>query len=426
MTTNAGLFESQRLRMDDAIALTIDSLRTHGERHRHWSIAWSGGKDSTALLTLTVHLIRSGEVPAPETLTVLYADTRMELTPLVIAAASIRNQLQTLHLPGVGLDVRTVMAPLDKRFFVYMLGRGVPPPNNNTFRWCTRQIKVEPMAAELARLFPQRGEKLLMLTGVRQGESAIRDGRIAMSCGRDGAECGQGWYQESLPDALCDTLAPMLHWRVCHVWDWLRIFAPSAEYGSWATGIIADAYGGDEAEEINARTGCIGCPLASRDTALDAVLARPEWSYLAPLKHLRPLYRELRLPHNRLRKSGGERRGDGSLVANQCRMGPLTIEAREMALSEVLSIQFSCNLLAAVTDRPAIDILNTEESARIRELIALRTWPQKWSGDEPRADELFEDVLPDGSIQRVLFPAEPVPAPQLETRNSPLETEGSK
>jgi DNA sulfur modification protein DndC len=39
--------------------------------------------------------------------------------------------------------------------------------------------------------------------------------------------------------------------------------------------MIADAYGGDEAEEINARTGCTGCPLASEDKALDTILSNP-------------------------------------------------------------------------------------------------------------------------------------------------------
>lgn len=36
--------------------------------------------------------------------------------------------------------------------------------------------------------------------------------------------------------------------------------------------MIADAYGDGEAEEINARTGCIGCALAHEDKALDSVL----------------------------------------------------------------------------------------------------------------------------------------------------------
>ena len=160
------LFGDRRLQMDDSIKLTVESLSLYGPRHDHWCVAWSGGKDSTALVTLLVHLIESGRVPRPKRLTVLYADTRMELLPLWISAAQIREQLQAR-----GIEIRTVMAPLDKRFFVYMLGRGVPPPNNTTLRWCTRQIKIDPMVAELARIAVDK--QVLMLTGVRQGESAI-------------------------------------------------------------------------------------------------------------------------------------------------------------------------------------------------------------------------------------------------------------
>lgn len=397
MTRQVNLFGGQRLQMTQSIQLTIDSLLTYGPSHEHWALAWSGGKDSTTLLTLVIYLIDTGKVPRPKTLTVFYADTRLELLPLWIAARDIRDELADR-----GIEVRVVMAPMDKRFLVYMLGRGVPPPNNNTLRWCTRQIKIDPMAAELRRLHGERGVKVLMLTGVRQGESAIRDGRIAMSCGRNGAECGQGWYQETLPDQLCDTLAPLLHWRVCHVWEWLKHWAPLAEFGDWSTAMLADAYGGDEAEEINARTGCVGCPLAELDTALDAVVANPLWSYLAPLKRLRPLWRELRKPAVRLRKRGLELRKDGTPAANPQRMGPILLEVRERALADVLAIQAECNAGAAAAGRPLVDILNAEEEARIRELLAAGTWPDGWDGDEAIGDELLDKVFADGSVQPLL------------------------
>lgn len=391
------LFGSRRLQMTESIQLTIDSLNAYGPTHKHWAIAWSGGKDSSTLVTLVVYLIETGKVARPETLTVLYADTRMELLPLSFAAQEIRDELAER-----GIDCRTVMAPMDKRYFVYVLGRGVPPPNNNTLRWCTRQIKIDPMAAALKELHGARGEKVLMLTGVRQGESAIRDGRIAMSCSRDGAECGQGWYQETLPGALCDTLAPLLHWRVCHVWEWLKHWAPTVEFGDWSTRVIADAYGGDEAEEKNARTGCVGCPLANQDTALDSVIATPAWAYLAPLKELRPLYRELREPRHRLRKAGRERLKGGGYARNPQRMGPLLLASREMALARVLDIQARCNAAARAQGRPLVDLINGEEEARIRELIAAKTWPEKWTGDEPTADVLLESVFADGTVQPLL------------------------
>jgi DNA sulfur modification protein DndC len=238
---------------------------------------------------------------------------------------------------------------------------------------------------------------MLMLTGVRIGESAARDARIALSCSRDGAECGQGWYQQSTPEAVADTLAPLLHWRVCHVWDWLTFDAP--RFG-FPTVPIAEVYGGDEAEEISARTGCIQCPLASRDSALDHLLTKDAWSYLTPLKELRPLYESLRLPKYRLRKDGSERRKDGTVPKNLMRMGPLTLEARAWALERVLSIQERIN---AAADRQPVDLINGAELARIRELIAAGTWPDGWTGDEIHADVLVPEVMADGVTQALLL-----------------------
>ncbi|WP_229728584.1 phosphoadenosine phosphosulfate reductase domain-containing protein [Hymenobacter glacieicola] len=392
---------SRRLNMRDSIEMTANSLNAYGELHKHWSVAWSGGKDSTATLTVLIWMLDAGLVKRPETLTVLFADTRMELTPLMAAAQDIISDLRER-----GIEVRTVMAPLDKRFLVYILGRGIPPPNNNTLRWCTRQIKVDPMTAELRSLYAERGEKILTITGVRQGESAVRDKRILMSCGKNGAECGQGWYQETLPGNLTDTLAPLLHWRVCHVWEWLRTWAPKSKFGDWSTKLLAEAYGGDEAEEVNARTGCMGCPLASKDTALENIVTRPGWEYLKPLLGLKPIYRWLREPSQRIRKAGLEKLKSGKNSKNPQRMGPITLEARLEALERILAIQAEVNRGADAAGRKRVDILNAEEEARIRELIALNTWPQRWTGEEPLATEVLPTVYADGTVQPLLFHAD--------------------
>lgn len=378
----------------EAVELTLASLRAYWPRHQHVAVAWSGGKDSTATLTLLIHLIDAGHLPQPEVLYVFYADTRQELPPIQLAADLVMAKLRERNW----IKVIVVRAPLEKRFMVYILGRGVPPPNNNTLRWCTRQIKVEPMATALGEAIAQLPGTALMITGVREGESAVRDGRIAMSCSKDGAECGQGWYQQVLPEAKgvrgrIATLAPILHWRVCTVWDWLKVFAPRPAFGGWPVAILADAYGGDDATEINARTGCIGCPLAARDTALEVIVQMPAWQHLTPLLELKPLYRWMRKPQQRLRKSGVERLKNGEIAKNPQRMGPLTLEARAEALDRILDIQ----------RRARVDLINAEEEARIRELIAARTFPDKWSGDEPRADTWLDAVLPSGAVQPILF-----------------------
>lgn len=390
------LFEEERLTLDKAIKLTIQSLSTYGSNYKHWIASFSGGKDSSTTVTLIAHLIQSGQIPRPKSFSVYFADTRLELPPLYASAMEILAQMRSL-----GFNTKVVMAPLDKRFFVYVLGRGVPPPSN-TFRWCTGSIKVDPMtkAIESHKLSLLPDERMLMLTGVRLGESAARDQRISISCSKNGGECGQGWFQ-NLTAPQIDTLAPILHFRQCHVWDWLWLEAPALGF---STTQVAEAYGGGElADEIGARTGCIGCPLASRDVALDVVIKQPQWSYLAPLQQLRPIYKWMRRFDNRLQKDGTETRKDGSLVKNPGRKGPLTLTAREEALEKILAIQRQVNSKAIVLNRPQISLINAQEESRIRELIAAKTFPNGWSGTEPRGDVLLPEVYPDGSVQPLLF-----------------------
>lgn len=391
------MFEDERLTLADSIDLTRQSLLAYADRYRHWALAFSGGKDSTELVRRVITLIECNQIPAPASLIVLYSDTRQEIPPLQIGAMQVLDAVRRR-----GFQAQVVLPALDDRYFVYMLGRGVPPPNNNTLRWCTPQIKVEPMVNALRSLREQAGEKLLMLTGVRIGESAVRDQRIALSCGKNGAECGQGWFQETTPESVADTLAPLLHWRVCHVWDDLLFHAPAE---GWPTALLAQVYGGDEAEELNARTGCIGCPLAEKDLALDHVICLPDWDYLAPLKRLKPLYRELREFKHRKQKDG-ERNKGGELSKNPNRKGPLTLAARAWALGIVLGIQAEINATADRLGRPRIDLIDAEEEARIRELIARRTYPNKWSDGDPDATELIPQIVAEGVEQPLLFTLE--------------------
>lgn len=369
MRQQQSLFDGIRTSLEDSIDTSLASLRTYGERYQHWALAYSGGKDSTALVTFVTWAIKTGQIPAPESLTILYADTRMELPPLQRSAIDLLGLFQKQ-----GFNARVVLPEMEDRFFVYMLGLGVPPPTNR-FRWCTPKLKIEPMHRALAGLRESAGEKLLMLTGVRMGESAARDARIAVSCSKDTGECGQGWMQVQTPEALADTLAPLLHWRLCHVYDWLY-FDP-AGHGYHATG-VADVYGEDDV-----RTGCIECNLASQDTALIRLVRKAAWAHLAPLFELKPLYAELKQARWRKRKIEAERRQDGEWNTNVQRMGPITMEGRAYGLDRVLDIQ----------NRAGVDLVSTEEEAHIRQMWADNRWPRKWSADDADATTLVDAVI---------------------------------
>ncbi|HRW07377.1 MAG TPA: phosphoadenosine phosphosulfate reductase family protein [Caldilineaceae bacterium] len=392
MRNQLSFFDDIKTTLDDSIELSIESLKVHAQRYRHWCVSYSGGKDSTATVILIAWAIKNKLIPAPETLHILYADTRLELIPLQQAALKLLDVLSR-----EGLYTKVVTPALDERFFVYMFGYGVPP-SSNVFRWCTPQLKIKPMMSELYQIACDLGfgkmiqnesdlghkflsfekEKILTITGVRLGESVARDARIASSCSKDSGECGQGWMQAEAPQSVTDTLAPLLHWRLCHIYDWLYL---DDRHGYDVSG-IAELYG-----EEDIRTGCMGCPLISHDIALERLVKRPKWQHLAPLLELKPLYRQLKLAKNRLRKVDPEVRKDGQISRNIQRLGPLTMDTRAFGLEQVLDIQRRAN----------VDLINADEQARIYELWAANAWPRKWDGTEITGDMLIDILTVTGS-----------------------------
>lgn len=395
MRKQLNLFDDQRLTFERAIDLTIDNLLNYGSQYKHWAVSYSGGKDSTTVVTLLAWLIRSGRIPRPESINVMYCDTGLEITPLHLNALTLLERLRQ-----EGFNCEVIRPKLDDRFFVYMLGRGVPPPQPG-FRWCVGNLKLEPMENYLRSLEEKLGERFLTLTGVRVGESAARDQRIAIACTKDGAECSQGHLQYSRQaHKSSDLCHPIIHWRVCQVWDWLNFHAPSEGF---ETSLMAETYGGDEAEEINARTGCTKCNVAKRDMALEYLSTTPKWSYLAPLHRLRDVYHNLSMPYSRHRKLGGERNADGSFCKNQNRLGPLTMESRQWGLEQVLAIETEVNTEALKRGMPTVTLIYPEELERIHWSWNQGLYPQKWSGDEPIGSEWVDQYYADGSIQPLLW-----------------------
>lgn len=400
--TQLGIYDGIRITFDECVQMTVDSINRIEGMYDTWVLMWSGGKDSTTMVTIIIQLIATGQIKPPKHLKIFISDTRMELIPLWMNAVEIISQLRDRQF-----DVEIVMGDIDNRFWVYMLGYGVPPPSN-TFRWCTPKLKIDPSTQRLERYMAElngttdqtKWKKALLMTGVRIGESAARDARINISCSKDGSECGQGHYHHISKNWL-DRLAPVIHWRTCIIWDWLKLFAPMKKYGGWQTAMLAEAYG--DGEDINTRTGCIGCNLASKDKALLAIIKLPQWAYLKPLLKIRDLYAWMKSPEQRLRKVGYQVTKAGKGAPNQNRMGPLTFDARKEGLYRLKTIIEEVNSEARRLGRPEIDILNQEEEKRIYWHWENQSWPQGWEGTEPIATESFIQFFKDGSYQPDLF-----------------------
>lgn len=77
MKNQQSFFDNTRNSLDESIEMSLASIAAYGQRYRQWCIAYSGGKDSSATVTFVAWAIRHKLVPAPESLFVLYSDTRL-------------------------------------------------------------------------------------------------------------------------------------------------------------------------------------------------------------------------------------------------------------------------------------------------------------------------------------------------------------
>ena len=116
---------------------------------RPWIIGFSGGKDSTALLQLVwlaikqvPHDLRSREVH------VVCNDTMVEnpvVTEYVFGVLELIEKAAVQQ--GLPIEVHKTIPRLEDSFWVNIVGRGYPVPNN-AFRWCTDKMKIKPTSKE--------------------------------------------------------------------------------------------------------------------------------------------------------------------------------------------------------------------------------------------------------------------------------------
>lgn len=375
--TEAG--RAMRLSLAEAQQLTIQSLQAYAYDKTTWVVGFSGGKDSTALATFLDYAFSNGQLKRPENLIIAYSDTLMELPSLEYGAHALLNKLQ-----GKGWQVRRSKPQLEvkdqrtERFFVTMLGKGYPPPNNR-FRWCTDRMKGQKIDGMYKAIAEEYGNDYIGFDGIRKGESAVRDRVITTSCSVGDGECGQGWFHTT---GSGQKLSPILHWRACNVWDWIIEACFEHDY---PIASVIETYGVDITDDgfeepLSARTGCIGCPLVTTgnekhpkpDKALATVLLQENWSHLKPFERLSEIYWRLRW--------------DTSMrhINLKGQKGCLTLQARLWALEEILKLQSESARLALAKGRAPYTLISAEEEAVIRQMVADRVFPdpKRYAVDE--------------------------------------------
>lgn len=300
----------------------------------HWIITFSGGKDSTSsiVVSLETALERAGKV---KRIDIVYADTLIEIPTIRNFAVSFLRKLKNLsrigHLP---LKFHITKPEIQQRFWVRMLGKGYPPPHQR-FRWCTKRLKIDPVEKSLKGFI--QPNRTVIITGVRFGESNGRDKRLSQSCSR-GGECGQGiWFTHS-NRLKAGYLAPLINWSNCDIWDFLTLYAPEMGY---PTTNLEQVYNGHET-----RFGCWMCTVVRQDKAMEKTIAQPKWNHLAPIAEFRNyVWRATRGSETR------ERREDGL-------PGRLKLGVRKNLL----------NRLEQVQKKVGFELISEEEILEIRKL----------------------------------------------------------
>lgn len=142
---------------------------------RPWLIGYSGGKDSSLLVSLVVETInRLPESERTKKIFIVTSDTGVE-NPIVKrymhSSSEKINEFSRTHKANIQADI--IYPDLIQSYWSLVIGLGYPTPEPPGFRWCTERLKILPMNRYTNDIIAKYGEVILLL-GVRKAESMTR------------------------------------------------------------------------------------------------------------------------------------------------------------------------------------------------------------------------------------------------------------
>lgn len=166
-------------RIEYIIDEILDQYMYADTTDRPWIIGFSGGKDSTVLLTLVwlaLRKIKEEKIVPFQLRRPIYVvcnDTMVE-NPIISSyvddvLSQIEKKAREEDLP---IFVRKTVPKLEDSFWVNVIGKGYPVPNT-AFRWCTDKMKIKPTARFITEQVDECGEAIILI-GTRKAESATR------------------------------------------------------------------------------------------------------------------------------------------------------------------------------------------------------------------------------------------------------------
>lgn len=308
-----------------------------------WIVGYSGGKDSTAVLSL-VWLALSQLTPEErhKTVHVISTDTMVE-NPIV--ASWVAQSLDSMRVAAQAQDLPMVPHRLTPEvkdsFWVNLIGRGYPAPRPK-FRWCTERLKIRPSNAFIRNVVRASGETILVL-GTRKAESSSRSARMTRletTRVRDRLS-----PNESLPGSL--VFSPIEDWTNDDVWLYLmQVENPWGHDNRMLLNMYRGASADNECPLVvdtstpscgDSRFGCWVCTLVEKDKSMSAMIQNDqEKEWMRPLMELRD---ELDIADDKHLRDFRRMDGRVQLFHDGTIPGPYTQSSRENWLMRLLSAQ---------------------------------------------------------------------------------------
>lgn len=378
--------EIKNKRVQNIIEELMDQYLDNDPYIRPWIIGFSGGKDSTVLLTLVwiaISRLKSQGKKLNRQVYVVCNDTMVE-NPVVEEYVSnvlcyIQKAAKQQQLPII---VRTTTPPIEDTFWSCLIGKGYPAPNT-AFRFCTEKMKIKPTSAFITNQVSADGEAIVLI-GTRKGESQKR----AMSIKKHDIK-GHRLSKHPL-NANTFTYAPIKDLMLEEVW-WIITCIPSP--WGFDNNILFKIYADASADDYEcptivtddshkscgqSRFGCWVCTVVKEDKSMSALIKNGvEW--MKPLLDFRN-----RLVENRnVSEFRNKTRRNGQLAVdeNGHNQGNYTMDYRIQLLRELLEVQKQTQ-----DYRSSIDLITSQE------LIAIQVMWYRDGNFKTTVNDIYNEV----------------------------------
>ena len=143
--------------------------------NRPWLIGYSGGKDSTLLVSLVIETVmRLPERERTKHIFIVTSDTGVENPIVKKYMHSSSNKINEFSKKiNANIQADIIYPEVVQSYWSLVIGLGYPTPEPPGFRWCTERLKILPMNRYTNSIIEQHGEVILLL-GVRKAESSTR------------------------------------------------------------------------------------------------------------------------------------------------------------------------------------------------------------------------------------------------------------